>query len=224
MNERARLQVLPVETSHCLGGQHLQWTKSRPTATCCWCPYRTQTRERLFWGCPHWKCQRKVLWAEAQSVTGRGKNSFNIWDLAERYSQEPGAKGKDCLQFPSTRPPPSPPSWPPRKRSREQGGGFRLFFLFDFPLLSPRCAPHSWDRAGREGHSEPQGRWESVYTAVAWIRRMRLTSTKPRKRKKRVEREITDLFHMQPNQTMANAPRTPFLPASSMRRRCPPKH
>jgi len=29
-------------------------TKSRPTAKCWWCLYRTQTRKHLFKNCPHW--------------------------------------------------------------------------------------------------------------------------------------------------------------------------
>ena len=61
--------------------QYLRWTKSRATANCWWCPYRTQTRERLFKNCPHWRTQQKILWAEVWKETGRGKSRFEVRDL-----------------------------------------------------------------------------------------------------------------------------------------------
>jgi len=36
-----------LKTGHALTGQYLQWTKSQPSAKCGWCPYQTQTRDRL---------------------------------------------------------------------------------------------------------------------------------------------------------------------------------
>jgi hypothetical protein len=67
-----------LKTGHCLTGQYLKWTRSRPTAKCWWCPYRTQIREHLFKDCPHWKAQRKILWAEMWKETGRAKNRLKI--------------------------------------------------------------------------------------------------------------------------------------------------
>jgi len=34
-----------LKTGHCLTEQHLNWTKSRPTAQCWWCLCRTQARD-----------------------------------------------------------------------------------------------------------------------------------------------------------------------------------
>ena len=78
-----------MKTGHCLTGQYLKWTKSRAAANCWWCPYRTQTREHLFKNCPHWKAQRKILWAEVWKETGRGESRFKVRDLFvdERCSQ-----------------------------------------------------------------------------------------------------------------------------------------
>jgi len=45
------------KTGHCLTGQHLHWTKNRPTPQYWWCRYLTQTRDHLFKECPEWKPQ-----------------------------------------------------------------------------------------------------------------------------------------------------------------------
>jgi len=37
-----------LKTGHCLTGQYLNWTKSRPTPQCWWCASGTQTRDHLF--------------------------------------------------------------------------------------------------------------------------------------------------------------------------------
>ena len=62
-----------MKTGHCLTGQHLHWTKNRPTPQCWWCQYRTQTRDHLFKECPEWKPQQKILWAEVLKETGAGE-------------------------------------------------------------------------------------------------------------------------------------------------------
>jgi hypothetical protein len=78
-----------LKTGHCLTGQYLNWTKSRPSAQCWWCPYRMQSREHVFRNCPRWKMQRKELWAAVRVETGRGKDRFTIRALLadDRCSQ-----------------------------------------------------------------------------------------------------------------------------------------
>jgi len=46
-NKRLAASFYQLKTGHCLTGQYLAWTKKRPTAKCCWCLHRTQTREHL---------------------------------------------------------------------------------------------------------------------------------------------------------------------------------
>jgi ribonuclease HI len=70
-----------LKTGHCLTAQYLNWTKTRPTAQCWWCPYRTQTREHCFKACPAWKEQQKTLWAEVRRETGRWKSRWKVRDL-----------------------------------------------------------------------------------------------------------------------------------------------
>ena len=70
-----------LKTGRCLTGQHLSWTKSRPTAQCRWYLCRTQKRDHLFKLCPEWKAQQKILWAEVWKESGRGNSRFKIWDL-----------------------------------------------------------------------------------------------------------------------------------------------
>ena len=50
--KRLASRFYQLKTGHCLTGQHLNWTKSRPTPQCWWCRYRTQTRDHLFKECP----------------------------------------------------------------------------------------------------------------------------------------------------------------------------
>jgi Zn-finger protein len=68
-------------TTSAITDPYLQWTKSRPSAKCGWCPCKVQTREHLFKYCPCWKPQQKILWAEVRKETGRGRSCFKIRDL-----------------------------------------------------------------------------------------------------------------------------------------------
>jgi len=74
---------------YCLTGQYLNWTKSRSTIQCWWCPCRTQTRDHLVKVCPELETQQKIVWAEVRGESGRGKSRFKIRDLLadERSSQ-----------------------------------------------------------------------------------------------------------------------------------------
>jgi len=51
-------RLYQLKPGHCLTGRYLNWTKSRPTAQCWRCPYRTQTREHFF---KVWKAQQEIL-------------------------------------------------------------------------------------------------------------------------------------------------------------------
>jgi len=79
-----------LKTAHCLTGQYLNWTKSRSTAQCWWCPCRTQTRDHFFKACPKWKAQRKILWTEVREESERGKSQFEIRDPPRRCEVQPG--------------------------------------------------------------------------------------------------------------------------------------
>jgi len=79
--KRLASRFYQIKTGHCLTGQHLNWTKSRPTSQCWWCRYRTQTRDHLFKECPEWKSQQKTLWAEVKKETGRWKDRWKVRDL-----------------------------------------------------------------------------------------------------------------------------------------------
>jgi hypothetical protein len=70
-----------LKTGHCLTGQYLNWTKSRPTPQCWWCRYKAQTRDHLFKECPKWKPQQKILWAEVKKETGKWKRRWKVRDL-----------------------------------------------------------------------------------------------------------------------------------------------
>jgi len=70
-----------MKTGHCLTGQYLHWTKSRPTPQCWWCRYQKQTRDHLFEVCPEWKAQQKILWADVLKETGKWKSRWKIRDL-----------------------------------------------------------------------------------------------------------------------------------------------
>jgi hypothetical protein len=69
-----------LKTGHRFTGQHLNWTKKRPTAQCWWCPYRTQKREHCFKVCPAWRKQQKTLLAEIRKETGRWKSRWKVRD------------------------------------------------------------------------------------------------------------------------------------------------
>jgi len=79
--KRLASRFYQLKTGHCLTGQYLNWTKSRPTPQCWWCRYRTQTRDHLFKECPNWKPQQKILWAEVKKETGKWKNRWKVRDL-----------------------------------------------------------------------------------------------------------------------------------------------
>ena len=80
-SKRLASRFYQIKTGHCLTGQYLNWTKSRPTPQCWWCQYRTQTRDHLFKECPEWKPQQKILWAEVKKETGRWKDRWKVRDL-----------------------------------------------------------------------------------------------------------------------------------------------
>jgi ribonuclease HI len=80
-SKRHASRFYQLKTGHCLTGQHLQWSKSRPTAQCWWCPCPTQTRDHLFKGCAAWKDQQRTLWAEVRKETGRWKSRWKVRDL-----------------------------------------------------------------------------------------------------------------------------------------------
>jgi len=79
--KRLASRFYQLKTGHCLTGQYLNWTKSRPTPQCWWCRYRTQTRDHLFKECPEWKSQQKILWAEVKKETGKWKDRWRVRDL-----------------------------------------------------------------------------------------------------------------------------------------------
>ena len=55
--------------------------KKKKTPQCWWCRDRTQTRDHFFKGCPEWKLQRQILWAEVKEETGRGRDRWKVRDL-----------------------------------------------------------------------------------------------------------------------------------------------
>jgi len=46
-SKRLASRFYQMKTGHCLTGQYLHWTESRPTAQCWWCRCQTQTRDHL---------------------------------------------------------------------------------------------------------------------------------------------------------------------------------
>jgi len=79
--KRLASRFYQLKTGHCLTGQYLNWTKSRPTPQFWWCRYRTQTRDHLFKECHNWKPQQKILWAEVKKETGKWKDRWKVRDL-----------------------------------------------------------------------------------------------------------------------------------------------
>jgi len=96
-SKRLASRFYQLKTGHCLTGQHLNWTKNRPTPQCWWCASETQTRDHLFKECAEWRDQQKILWAEVKKETGRWKSRWKVRDLLadERCS-------KPVLDFLST--------------------------------------------------------------------------------------------------------------------------
>ena len=88
-SKRHASRFYQLKTGHCLTGQYLNRTKSRPTPQCWWCLRPTQTRDHLFKGCVAWKDQQKILWAEVTKETERWKSRWKVRDLlaGERCSR-----------------------------------------------------------------------------------------------------------------------------------------
>jgi ribonuclease HI len=80
-SKRLASRFYQLKTGHCLTGQHLHRTKSRPTPQCWWCASETQTRDHLFKECVEWRGQQKTLWAEVRKETGRGKRRWKVREL-----------------------------------------------------------------------------------------------------------------------------------------------
>jgi len=80
-SKRLASQFYQIKTGHCLTGQYLNWTKSRPSPQCWWCRCRTQTRDHHFKECPKWQPQQKILWAEVKKETGRWNDRWKVRDL-----------------------------------------------------------------------------------------------------------------------------------------------
>jgi ribonuclease HI len=80
-SKRLASRFYQLKTGHCLTGQYLHRTKSRPTPQCWWCASGVQTRDHLFKECAEWKEQQKTLWAEVKKETGRWKCRWKVRDL-----------------------------------------------------------------------------------------------------------------------------------------------
>jgi hypothetical protein len=80
-SKRLASRFYQLKTGHCLTGQYLYRTKSRPTPQCWWCASGMQTRDHLFKECAEWRGQQKTLWAEVRKETGRGKSRWKVRDL-----------------------------------------------------------------------------------------------------------------------------------------------
>ena len=80
-SKRLASRFYQIKTGHCLTGQYLNCTKSRPTPQCWWPRYRSQTRDHLFKECPNWKPQQKILRAEAKKETRKWKDQWKVRNL-----------------------------------------------------------------------------------------------------------------------------------------------
>ena len=80
-SKRPTSRFYQLKTGHCLFGQCLNWTKSRPTAQCWWRRCQTQTQDHLFKAGPEWKAQQEILWAEVLKKGGRRKSRWRIRNL-----------------------------------------------------------------------------------------------------------------------------------------------
>ena len=87
--KRLASRFYQLKTGHCLTGEYLHWTKSRPTPQCWWCQCPTQTRDHLFKRCPRWKKEQRTLWEEVYKETGRGRWRWKAHELLadQRCSQ-----------------------------------------------------------------------------------------------------------------------------------------
>ena len=88
--KRLASRFYQLKAGHCRTGQYLHWAKDRPDPQSWWCQRGSQTREHLFKGCPKWKGEQKILWAEVRKETGRGESRWMIRDLfADRRCSQP---------------------------------------------------------------------------------------------------------------------------------------
>jgi len=79
--KRLASRFYQMKTGHCLTGEYLHWTKSRPTPQCWWCQCPKQTRNHLLKRCPRWKKEQKDLWEEVWKETGRGRERWKVHEL-----------------------------------------------------------------------------------------------------------------------------------------------
>ena len=75
---------------HCLTGEYLHWSKSRPTLRCWLCRCPKQTRDHLLKRCPRWKEEQKVLWQKVEEEKERGRERWKAHELF--------AGGGQCFQ------------------------------------------------------------------------------------------------------------------------------
>jgi hypothetical protein len=80
-SKRHASKYYQLKTGHCLAGQYLNRTKSRPTPQCWWFPCPTQTRDHLFKVCTAWNNQQRILRAEVGKETGRWQSRWKVRDL-----------------------------------------------------------------------------------------------------------------------------------------------
>jgi len=79
--KRLAARFYQLKTGHCLTGEYLHWTKSRPTPQCWWCRCPRQTRHHLLKRCPRWKKEQRTLWEEVYKETGRGRERWKAHEL-----------------------------------------------------------------------------------------------------------------------------------------------
>jgi len=83
--KRLTSRFYQLKTGHCLTGEYLHWTKSRPTPQCWWCRCPKQTRDHLLKRCPKWKEEQRTLWEEVYKETGGGRE---WWKAHELFAEE----------------------------------------------------------------------------------------------------------------------------------------
>jgi len=79
--KRLAARFYQLKVGHCLTGEYLHWTKSRPTPQCWWCRCPKQTRHHLLKRCPRWKKELRTLWEEVYKETGRGRGRWKAHEL-----------------------------------------------------------------------------------------------------------------------------------------------
>jgi len=79
--KRLAARFYQLKVGHCLTGEYLHWTKSRPTPQCWWCRCPKQTRHHLLKRCPRWKKEQRTLWEEVYKETGRGRERWKAHEL-----------------------------------------------------------------------------------------------------------------------------------------------